>query len=73
MFRRCVITSTVSSSSKMAWQCNEARVFLNFSINGMRQIIIIPPCEKILVKEKDPVPVFLLGDPAYPPLPYLTK
>ena len=34
---------------------------------------IIPSCEKILLDGRDPVPVFLLGDPAYPLLPFLMK
>ena len=51
---------------------HDVQIFLNFSINGMFQNRIIPPCEKILAEERDPVPVFLLGDPAYP-LPFLMK
>ena len=51
----------------------EARIFLNSSINGMLQKRIIPPCEKILVDGRNPVPVFLLGDPTYPLLPFLLK
>ena len=34
---------------------------------------IIPPFEKILVERRDPVPVFFLGDPAYPLLKFLMK
>ena len=34
---------------------------------------IIPSCEKILVEGRDPVPVFLLSDPAYPLLPFLMR
>ena len=52
---------------------HDVRIFLNFSINGMLQNRIMPPCEKILAEGRDPVPVFLLGDPAYPLLPFLMK
>ena len=51
---------------------HDLRIFLNLSINGMFQNRIIPPYEKILAEGRDPVPVFLLGDPAYP-LPFLMK
>ena len=43
---------------------HDARLFLNCSINRMLRNRIIPPCEKILVEERNPVPVFLLVDPA---------
>ena len=41
---------------------HDARMFLNSSINGMLRKRIIPPCDTILAEERDPVPVFLLGD-----------
>ena len=52
---------------------HDARMFLNSSINGMFRKRIIPPCEKILVEGRDPIPVSLLDDPAYPLLPFLMK
>ena len=58
---------------KWTGSVHDARIFLNFSIIGMPRNRIIPPCEKILVEGRDPAPVFLLGDPAYPPLPFLMK
>ena len=55
----------------MSSSAHDARIFLNSSINGMLQNRIIPPCENILVEGRAPVSVFLLGDPAYPLLPFL--
>ena len=52
---------------------HDARIFFNSSISWMLRNRIIAPCEKILVEGRDPVPVFLLGDPAYPLLPILMK
>ena len=46
---------------------------LNSSTNGMLQKRIIPPYKEVLVKERDLVPVFLLGDPVYYVLPLLVE
>ena len=39
----------------------------------MPQNRIIPHCEKILAEGRDHVPVFFLGDPAYPLLAFLME
>ena len=45
----------------------------NSSINQMLKDGTIPECFKVIVDGDDPVPVCILGDPAYPLLGYLMK
>ena len=79
MFRQCVITSTACNSKKsnavVKWPASiyEAQIFLNSSINRMLTKRIIPPCGKIFAAGRNPVLVFLLGDPAYCLLQFLMK
>ena len=50
---------------------HDARVFSNSGLNKSLQNGKIYPWKRKLLPDEDPVPVFLLGDPAYPLMPYL--
>ena len=52
---------------------HDARVFSNSNINSFLKDGTIPACKRVLVPDQDAVPVFLLGDPAYPLMPYVMK
>ena len=52
---------------------HDARVFSNSNINSFLNDGTIPTCKRVLVPDQDAIPVFLLGDPAYPLMPYVMK
>ena len=51
----------------------DARMFRNSALNGMSRDGTIPKCERIIVEGEHSVLVCILGDPAYPLLPFLMK
>ena len=52
---------------------HDACVFGNSAINMKFRNGVISSCNKVIVEGEKEVPVCLLGDPAYPLLPYLMK
>lgn len=52
---------------------HDARMFGNSKINKLFREHGIPQSLKRIVDEEDPVPVCILGDPAYPLLPFVMK
>ena len=52
---------------------HDARVFENSSVNSFLKNGKIPCCKRTVLPDEGPIPVFLLGNPAYPIMPYIMK
>ena len=59
----------------MKWpgSVHDARIFLNSKLNTVFREGVMPDCSKIIVEGETPVPICILGDLAYPFLPYIMK
>ena len=52
---------------------HDARILCNSKLNEMLRNGFIPSLPKVIVPSTDPVPICVLGDPAYSLLPYVMK
>ena len=68
-FRYCFFNFNI----KWPGSVHDAGVYGNSTINEMLQNGKIPRCPKVIVEGEKLVPIFVLGDPAHPLLPYLMK
>ena len=48
-------------------------MFVNSTLNDKLKNGVLMKCPRHVIDNEDPIPIFILGDPVYPLLPYLMR
>ena len=68
-YRYCFLDVVV----KWPGRVHDSRIFLQSDLNRKLRNKFVPSCQKLIIEGEMKVPIFILGDPGYPLLPFLMK